>query len=124
MENITYSEKLKDPRWERKRLEILRRDDCECRFCGAPDGTHLHVHHLYYIYDKDPWDYEDDALISLCRRCHHENKHERNATLDSLGVPRGTMCMQDYEYFKNKDLTLDPKDYEEYIIALAKRLAL
>lgn len=29
MENITYSEKLKDPRWERKRLEILRRDDCE-----------------------------------------------------------------------------------------------
>ncbi|WP_158960640.1 hypothetical protein [Myroides fluvii] len=32
----------------------------------------LHVHHKYYIKGKLPWDYLDDALITLCHGCHQE----------------------------------------------------
>ena len=30
----------------------------------------LNVHHKYYIKGKAPWEYEDDALITLCEDCH------------------------------------------------------
>lgn len=30
----------------------------------------LHVHHKYYIEDRNPWEYDDDALITLCSDCH------------------------------------------------------
>lgn len=29
-----YSQKLLDPRWQRKRLEILQRDDFTCQVCS------------------------------------------------------------------------------------------
>ncbi len=30
----------------------------------------LHVHHLYYVKSKHPWEYADEALITLCNDCH------------------------------------------------------
>lgn len=30
----------------------------------------LHVHHKYYIRGRKPWEYDDDALITLCNWCH------------------------------------------------------
>ena len=66
---MTYSEKLKDPRWQRKRLEILQRDDWACCNCGAKTET-LHVHHGYYERGLDPWEYRDDTLWTLCEGCH------------------------------------------------------
>lgn len=59
-----YSEKLRDPRWQRKRLLILERDEWTCQFCGADDVT-LHVHHKFYIPDREPWDYDDDILMGI-----------------------------------------------------------
>ena len=50
----TYSEKLKDPRWQKKRLEIFERDNWACKKCGDTDTT-LHLHHLEYQ-NCDPWD--------------------------------------------------------------------
>ena len=32
----------------------------------------LHVHHLYYVLSKYPWEYEDRALVTLCNNCHLE----------------------------------------------------
>ena len=32
----------------------------------------LHVHHQYYIKGKEPWDYDDSALITLCADCHQK----------------------------------------------------
>lgn len=32
----------------------------------------LNVHHKYYIKGKAPWEYEDDALVTLCEECHRE----------------------------------------------------
>lgn len=30
----------------------------------------LNVHHKYYIAGKKPWEYDNDALITLCQDCH------------------------------------------------------
>lgn len=67
----TYAEKLKDPRWQKKRLEILQRDKFECRFCSASDKE-LHVHHAFYMRGRQPWEYENTDLSTLCLDCHEE----------------------------------------------------
>ena len=71
-----YSDKLKDPRWQRKRLEILERDNWHCQNCFDGEST-LHVHHRRYFYGKDPWDYENHLLLTLCENCHEDEKVQR-----------------------------------------------
>ncbi len=66
---MSYSEKLKDPRWQRKRLEILNRDGFSCILCEDKAST-LHVHHLSYVKGKEPWEYQDENFITLCEHCH------------------------------------------------------
>lgn len=63
-----YREKLVDPRWQKKRLQILSRDNWACRNCAASDKT-LHVHHLHYR-SIEPWEYDDFELVTLCEECH------------------------------------------------------
>jgi hypothetical protein len=64
-----YSELLTDPRWQKKRLEILERDKWTCQFCGDIETT-LHVHHKEYLRGKKPWEYEDANFQTLCKNCH------------------------------------------------------
>lgn len=64
-----YSELLKDPRWQKRRLEIMQRDNFTCQICGHSDKQ-LHVHHLCYDKYKMPWEHDDDELITLCEDCH------------------------------------------------------
>jgi 5-methylcytosine-specific restriction endonuclease McrA len=66
---LIYADKLKDPRWQRKRLEIFERDNWTCRFCGDNTNT-LHIHHLRYIPFTEPWDYPDNLLVTVCDSCH------------------------------------------------------
>ena len=68
---MTYSEKLKDPRWQRMRLEVMERDEFKCCSCFVEDKT-LHVHHSYYTKGADPWDYPLEALSTQCADCHKE----------------------------------------------------
>lgn len=38
--------------------------------------TDLNIHHKFYIIDNKAWEYENDALITLCANCHqavHQN---------------------------------------------------
>lgn len=65
----SYAEKLKDPRWQKKRLEVLQRDGWACTLCDAEDKT-LHVHHILYLPKKDPWEYSMCFLQTLCVDCH------------------------------------------------------
>lgn len=65
----SYKELLLDPRWQIKRLEIMQLDAFKCRVCESKTKT-LHVHHLYYISGNDPWDYPNDALVTMCKDCH------------------------------------------------------
>ena len=64
-----YSELLRDPRWQKKRLQILERDNFTCQGCGDTHNT-LHVHHKEYVYGRDPWEYENEELITYCKDCH------------------------------------------------------
>lgn len=66
-----YLEKLLDPRWQKKRLEVFERDEFYCRSCCNDKNT-LHCHHFNYINGRDPWDYDNDNFITLCSECHKE----------------------------------------------------
>ena len=66
---MAYADLLKDPRWQKKRLQILELDAWRCRHCGDDKNT-LHVHHLYYEKGLDPWEYPDSALVTYCENCH------------------------------------------------------
>jgi len=67
---MKYAEKLKDPRWQKKRLEILERDKWMCRGCCETQKT-LHVHHIFYVHGLEPWDVPSGLLITLCSDCHN-----------------------------------------------------
>jgi hypothetical protein len=79
-----YWEKLKDPRWQRKRLEIMQRDDFTCTRCNTATET-LNVHHVRYIKGREPWEYENDLLKTLCESCHKET-HEFKEKFDSVAA--------------------------------------
>ena len=83
MENKTYSEKLKDPRWQKKRLEIMERDGWACSFCGDKEST-LHIHHIEYKPYGDPWEYPNHLMFTLCESCHAEEYEGRNITEQTL----------------------------------------
>jgi hypothetical protein len=76
----TYATKLKNPLWQKRRLEVFQRDNWQCTNCNAIDKE-LHVHHLDYIDGLQPWEYPLDMLTTLCEYCHeNENarpKHEK-----------------------------------------------
>ncbi len=65
----SYSEKLKDPRWQKKRLEVLEAGLWECGDCGEKDKT-LNVHHCWYERGVEPWGYPDECYRVLCDVCH------------------------------------------------------
>lgn len=69
-----YEALLQRPEWKAKKKRIIKRDGCCCSRCGCTDRP-LQVHHKYYLnYPDDtkvfPWQYPDDALITLCPDCH------------------------------------------------------
>lgn len=72
----TYWEKLKDPRWQKVRLQVLERAKFRCEVCGSTERT-LHVHHGAYIKNHDPWEYTPDMLHCLCEWCHEAAEYER-----------------------------------------------
>ncbi len=38
---------------------------------------HFHVHHKFYVLNKLPWEYPDEALTTFCNWCHWDF-HEKN----------------------------------------------
>lgn len=72
---MTYSEKLKDPRWQRRRLEVLERCKWKCVSCESAGKT-LHVHHRWYVSGREPWEYPAICLVALCDECHENQREE------------------------------------------------
>jgi len=91
-----YAAKYRNPKWAERRNQILQRDDFTCRNCDDKDGpipdaeedqykAALEVHHKYYEWGKDPWDYPDNALITLCETCHDkETAYRKEAEKELL----------------------------------------
>ena len=66
---MSYSDKLRLPKWQRKRLEILSRDNFIC--CNCSDNeTELQVHHKEYKNGCEPWEYDNSNFETLCKDCH------------------------------------------------------
>lgn len=80
----TYSELLRHPRWQEKRLEVMKRAGFKCEICGSQEET-LHVHHGYYEKGKKPWEYPGCALHCICQLCHSEVTELINEIKCSIG---------------------------------------
>ena len=71
MTKMTYSEQLKHPNWQRKRLEALNAAEFRCQCCYDAETT-LHVHHKRYFKGRMAWEYALAELAVLCESCHEE----------------------------------------------------
>lgn len=69
MTSNEYAVKLRDPRWQKRRLEIFNLHNFTCQDCDSKDKT-LHAHHCWYIHGREPWDYPDHCFRCLCEECH------------------------------------------------------
>jgi hypothetical protein len=86
-EAMWFEERTKqyhDPRWKRRRdRKVFSIGYCEC--CGS--ARQLEVHHIQYYRDRHIWEYSDDELKVLCKKCHlqqHGMKIRANGTIDRL----------------------------------------
>jgi hypothetical protein len=77
----TYSEKLKNPKWQKKRLEILNRDKFTCRNCGDNENP-LNVHHIAYNYEH--YETNNSLLITLCEDCHNKETEQLKIQISKL----------------------------------------
>lgn len=85
---MDYKAQLKHPKWQKKRLEIMQRDNFQCQCCLNKEET-LNVHHRKYIKNKKIWEYDNDDLITLCDSCHNEvHKHLDSGYNGSCQVKR------------------------------------
>jgi hypothetical protein len=118
MASKTYAEKLESPKWQRKRLEIFSRDNWACKWCGN-DKDHLHVHHLKYLSNREPWDYDDDNLITLCYKCH-EQAHYPFIISEEYEEYGDVNYSNLFLYIKNNVNLNDPEHLKDFIIGLQR----
>lgn len=81
---MTYSEKLRDPRWQKKRLEIFARDNWMCLFCESTEKN-LQVHHVVYK-RLDPWAYPNYLYQTACVDCHEIRQALTDKAADALRI--------------------------------------
>jgi 5-methylcytosine-specific restriction endonuclease McrA len=104
----SYWQLLRDPRWQRMRLEVMERANFECEICGGADDT-LNVHHKIYRKGAAPWEYQAHELQCLCEGCH-ETFHDLSQILKEtlaafeistfervLGYARGLRLLEDVQ---------------------------
>lgn len=73
----------------------------------------LHVHHKYYIQTNRAWQYDNDALITLCSTCHQDT-HNKNtipvysdeSMIEQLNLTKCSKCngsgyLGEYHYYLN-----------------------
>jgi hypothetical protein len=85
MKKNEFFDQYKDPRWQKKRLQIMERDEFMCQNCFDSEST-LNVHHKYYIHGKSPWEYSNELLITLCEGCHEWEEDKKYIILDFTKV--------------------------------------
>ena len=101
---MTYAEKLKDPRWQKKRLQIFERDKWICRICRRGDKP-LTVHHSCYLPKRQPWEYDDAFLFTACDECHENENLDHLLTYSALKVEKERLEAQMTEEF-DRELSL------------------
>ena len=114
---MIYQEKLQDPRWQKKRLQVFERDEFTCRGCCDDEGS-LHVHHLYYLPETEPWDYSLDALLTLCKPCHEQEGPARRAAEGRLlaSLKKAGWMARDLDYISNALKNIKPNDQTDVLV--------
>ncbi len=112
---MEYSRKLQNPKWQKKRLEILQRDQFKCIHCGC-DNKELHVHHRWYQFGKDIWDYPDTCFETLCFECHeYIEMNIKDSTSDiQLMLRRTWLNQDDYNVICRLLIHLSDDSYKNY----------
>jgi len=77
----SFFAKYRHPKWQQKRLEVMKDAGFACERCLEDDET-LNVHHIYYIKGRDPWEYDSSELVCLCESCHLDI-HDEEARLQA-----------------------------------------
>jgi hypothetical protein len=95
-----YSDYWKDPRWQKKRLEIFERDEWKCQECQSTTET-LCVHHKKYTAPV-PWEQPDEDLITLCEGCHEleEATKKENPAIYRYAKACNTTCIDLVSYVR------------------------
>lgn len=91
----TYSQKLEHPKWQKKRLEILSRDNYTCQLCSDTE-TQLHVHHHEYRKGCQPWEYDNDVLVSYCKHCHLAVEYLKGYSITPLLIAKRTQHLGEH----------------------------
>lgn len=111
-----YNKKLEDYRWQKKRKRILERCNGHCEECDS--ATALEIHHCYYRYGREPWQYPDGALLALCPVCH---KSRSSIEMDfrlfqqTLSISEIHLLM---DLMKNCKYWYDPKAFHDFLRTL------
>lgn len=124
---MTYSEKLKSPKWQRKRLEILQRDQFTCCYCHDKE-TELQIHHLKY--NGEPWQAKSEDLITLCKHCHSLISSEKK--LDIIKIKKvdclGNIALVVNERYKGEFITslfaYQPNGKTDHLVSFSKESVL
>ncbi len=138
---MTYQEKLQDPRWLKKRTLLISARGGGCELCG--NSQKLTIHHGYYRFKTDPWDYDDDTLWVLCWPCHETTQQKLTAIheiiarinpreMDNLRtrIDDGTFDLvfgatrQEVEEILAEERDAESKLYSKYDIAIISSSAL
>jgi hypothetical protein len=114
---MTYSEKLQDPRWQKKRLEIMSRDGFECVNCFSKTNT-LTVHHFYYISGRMPWEYPNGSMKTICRECHKTLHDEGDDRLTIFNSWEDSAC---FEIGRQISMTQQGVDLDEGCLFFIER---
>lgn len=104
---MDYKEQIKSPKWQKRRLEIMNRDNFTCQLCGDTE-TMLNVHHLSYHQDRNIWDYEDWELMTLCENCHkdeHSSMDDLIAEIETL-KSHGVTMREIFSVLNDLDISL------------------
>lgn len=120
---MTYKEQLKHPKWQKKRLEIMNRDNFQCQCCMDKEDT-LTVHHKKYIKGKKAWEYPDKLLITLCDDCHQSvHLWEKNDKCGVLEIIKTQLSFTDYWLINKRisDIILE-QDLERGVNTICKLL--
>ena len=83
MNRKPYWELLRDPRWQKRRLEVLELAEFRCSYC-FDTKEELHVHHRIYRKGAMPWEYSFSELACLCHRCHEAESLTRAEIAEAL----------------------------------------
>ena len=114
-----YAQKLQDPRWQRKRLEVMQAAGWKCVICGD-EKEELNVHHPAYDSSLEPWQYNN--LQCLCKTCHtiqHLPKDKMKIHAKSL-VTKTIWITHKAEFLSSLDLLMRSmsRNGEKYVSQL------